>query len=1170
MSINILKIDILDFEDEDIGPNTVVSDPHPVVVLDDLSASDVTVSGMNMIVHLQGSVYDPIADIVEPGDDGTSPAQITEVFFDEQSVPVEKVADDRPEDQARRPYPFRGQFEFDAVMPITNGANTFVVEARNLIGNKGYDSVTVKAQVEVIFPPDTEGSAVCYPYQDPLTIQIPSDFTATVKETISIYRGWEDEVPDDSSIPETDVDSLSFSGSVSTMGPVTVEIASFTGIREGELDALEATVSVAGAALSESPYGFIETGPDTQLFRIDSVILSVEYDPGNDGSIVAYAGSANNDPPNSILAKTASSPSTYEGTTTDLGDAKIVVEPLMEFADDRVDYIRVSLTTSTYGDSDRALILEETGDTSLEFRSIGLGFSVGGVPSSGGMGARVVPGSIDVLNHQGTDEGVNNALVVRISDVTLADDPDRTASFWSSSFDLVDDADSQKRLDRPIMLVQKPVPVSIKNVKCIKDSTSQADLRISCGAGQRDFGVVTTSWSPDDAPKYAKGTQARLVLVGRGQFGLDAKKKVYFTFYDKDGNPSPIMVTKYSTLTANAGWERWLLVDLDILPGTELGRKDMSVWQFKEGEAGEKTVVSWTPDAIEIVNLKVIFVGIDGLHADVFRQAVESGQAKNFQRVLGEEMEYGRQPYMGDALNSLPTITFCNWATVFTGSEPKTHGITGNSFFAREKAGERPFNSANLNQVDEAQLGCATVLGLDCGLPPVPGYQYQSQLKAGVQTLFEKLPADMSKAVIGHYFSKGVSWFNTYKYPIDELLDDSLDILGTLGDKKRYVSEKYKRINILLEHSPTAACQLDRVSADYAVGVLSRWVRTVPDFMAVYFPGPDNVGHGVGYGSAGFPAGGQDTSKALDVTRMHFSMITDHHFGRIVDRIEEMGLAAATLYVIVSDHGMVGVDTGDDKKDLVLKTERILQSREDKYTDELKRLSDKVSALTDRVYFGGDVHEAEKYRVVYAPEGGLAHIYLRSQGKDWGAFPSFSEVVKPLAKELYDECIKDAGGADTLRTFEGAIGDTSRDEQPAILVRDPTSSEYVVFEWTGDYDPLPLTSLAGSRTNWEDIQEWVAENLDDGPAGSRAGDIILLFNIREGYNGCNKGDEFPGWHGGPTFAESRVPFWVAFRGLEVEGATFIDDALGEVIDEARPRLSHVDPLIRRIFEKVGR
>ncbi|MHC4198750.1 MAG: alkaline phosphatase family protein [Planctomycetota bacterium] len=362
-----------------------------------------------------------------------------------------------------------------------------------------------------------------------------------------------------------------------------------------------------------------------------------------------------------------------------------------------------------------------------------------------------------------------------------------------------------------------------------------------------------------------------------------------------------------------------------------------------------------------------------------------------------------------------------------------------------------------------------------------------------------------------------------------------------------------------------------------AIGAAAQWAASsaisaarASDFTSIYFPGPDNIAHyeGVGrdpQGNPTFPAGGQDVTKALDVTGEHFEEYTDFHFGKVLDRIVELGYARATVFVIASDHGMVGVDIsaggGFDSRKIYQSVER---------TDELDNLLRNVT-LHSTLFKSGDV---AGYRVVYSPNGGLAHIYLRDIDKEWDERPDYDQTVKRYATELYEAAAKP--GSVWLPTFYKALGDPTApwNEKLAILVRDEDDGSYGVFECV-DFVTEPvihdLSVLDQDRSHWESFASRIRD-LDDGNAASRAGDIILLFNVRDGFNSSNQGDVWPGWHGGATMAESYVPFWVASFASEGLETTFIDDILDDpnFIGQAQPRLSHIGPLVQRLFERAGR
>ena len=63
------------------------------------------------------------------------------------------------------------------------------------------------------------------------------------------------------------------------------------------------------------------------------------------------------------------------------------------------------------------------------------------------------------------------------------------------------------------------------------------------------------------------------------------------------------------------------------------------------------------------------------------------------------------------------------------------------------------------------------------------------------------------------------------------------------------------------------------------------------------------------------------------------------------------------------------------------------------------------------------------------------------------------------------------------------------------------------------------------------------------PRGSRTGDIVVILDSREGYLAVNYAEEeYPGWHGGPTVAESNVPMMFAMPG------TLFNSSSGETVE----------------------
>jgi len=67
--------------------------------------------------------------------------------------------------------------------------------------------------------------------------------------------------------------------------------------------------------------------------------------------------------------------------------------------------------------------------------------------------------------------------------------------------------------------------------------------------------------------------------------------------------------------------------------------------------------------------------------------------------------------------------------------------------------------------------------------------------------------------------------------------------------------------------------------------------------------------------------------------------------------------------------------------------------------------------------------------------------------------------------------------------------------------------------------------------NWPEFEERLSEMNHKNADGSRTGDIIAILDSRTGYLAVNSTEEiYPGWHGGPTIAESQVPILFAMPG----------------------------------------
>lgn len=208
-----------------------------------------------------------------------------------------------------------------------------------------------------------------------------------------------------------------------------------------------------------------------------------------------------------------------------------------------------------------------------------------------------------------------------------------------------------------------------------------------------------------------------------------------------------------------------------------------------------------------------------------------------------------------------------------------------------------------------------------------------------------------------------------------------------------------------------------------------------------------------------------------------------------------------------------------------------------------------------KVWKGSSIN---KQSLVYSPNGGMAHIYIRntevnSEGDfihPWSVPPKRADV-NMVARQLYIEAIgggnfpyinlNEVSNPDDLIQNEACYHDLTKldsalGKPPAIFVRvgdnDNVNHFTKKFQWLKRVDSSnPLEPeykdieefIIASNKNWPKFKERMEEMNDKNINGSRTGDIIIIMNDQDGYFTVNLGDNMNGWHGGPSKAESEVP-----------------------------------------------
>ncbi len=735
-----------------------------------------------------------------------------------------------------------------------------------------------------------------------------------------------------------------------------------------------------------------------------------------------------------------------------------------------------------------------------------------------------------ITHYDHTDEGLVSPIVFQITDPSI-----NAESFGEINLKL-EDNDIELKLgkagkviaDRPVMGVAGEIPSEISNLFNI-NNLGEIDIKYKNKKEKLSFNY--TAHSPPNYYKYAAGTTVKHRIVDNVAFsewdviaaeaqykgGLGWRKDTYIT------------AKQNMVLEQLGGRKHALTIELTLDRRADVFPKKRILLTLKKGKRELKVGMG----AFEVTKLKTMMITVDGFAYSSAVGILDDGNSANaptFKRIFNNAFNQ-----YSPALSALPTITWTNWTGIFSTMPPKDHGVTGNSFFERERGTAKPTNSASSNY-DK----------LD-GLKVASGYLNRFA-KTSSGSLYDDLDTyGIWKSVSVH------QWYSR---------------AANASVSNHY----FPKSPVYTFHSEYGAKVLDRRSAKVASNVFK--ARPQIHAMAIYFPGPDNIAHAVGNKTGqdkhkdGKPQGFfslgpalPDVSTPLSAIREQFIKETDKQFKRVVDEIEKRGYLNATLFAVVADHGLHAYhNTPSFNLTLNGGMENIFK------------------ALSWKVWRGGNGDA----NLVYAPNGGMAQIYLRN--KFWSIAPKTSDIEQ-LARVLFIESTggkathPDTGVTANLSTLKsypslnpkpnpalnygmdyGAYG-----SPPAIFVRtNPEGSNFMAdYRWV-KFAPTDFSNgiieygtidafIYERQTNgkypnfdWPEFEERIKEFNDKNLNGSRSGDIIVFTDGRHGYMSILDGDELNGWHGGATVSESYVPLMFNIAGDVVIDKTFILDALNTV------------------------
>ncbi|MBI5763235.1 MAG: alkaline phosphatase family protein [Planctomycetes bacterium] len=223
----------------------------------------------------------------------------------------------------------------------------------------------------------------------------------------------------------------------------------------------------------------------------------------------------------------------------------------------------------------------------------------------------------------------------------------------------------------------------------------------------------------------------------------------------------------------------------------------------------------------------VVLFFVDGLDHDRFQSLLDAGKLPNIKRHFvdgGVRVEH--------AVTSIPSMTYPNTVSLFTGRFPGHHDVTGNQWFDRRTL-------AYPNYITAAEY---SAVNLHFRWP----------------TLYELLPDQFSVNVLGnvargatynvdYHVSEGIGWYLGWYSRMDELTAGCIEDIGRLANR------------------------------------IDRW----PNIITMYFIGVDQLGHDAGSDSAAYAEGvigvDRQIGRVLDALRQngladstHTVLVTDH------------------------------------------------------------------------------------------------------------------------------------------------------------------------------------------------------------------------------------------------------------------------------------------------------
>jgi hypothetical protein len=1128
--------------EESFAPLT--SDPRPVVTLDPVAASDVTLigDGTQAQVRVSGQITDALADIVD-----SHAADITQVFVGDQTYPVTPVPEPA---SVTRPFAFRATFQTTVTVGISDGSNTVSVEAENAIGNRGYGSFTINAQQSGPLPATAPtGSAYDTKFLDPFTL-VASAMSTTVPNSLVLYHGATSPTGSETPLVETGVGTLTFTGVTPDLGTASLSLQAPVSGDTSARRVVPAVLSSLGLSIVKQSYEFLETAPGSGLFRNPAlrlpssdtmeVLLAGPLDPSVIDTIRVNVRSAL-DQDAVTLTETAPASQTFTGSTPvpGLGTTTIQVASILS-QPGQPSRLRLLLDSSDLSLQGfyMELLEEQPGNNRFKSQSFGPTSTVF-TPNTA-----VQTAFVSVQNNPPLDGGTFEPAWVVASGLATLQSGDQ-AMINGQAFDLTL-APSPAATSGPLSGVRARLPLVVVPDK----GGSQAPNILTGLQGQNPpvsrpytftfnsggVSITRPSGSIVLSPAVVvRGSQVTLttsyITAGGGEpevKGMSVSGTgVTTTLVQRQEQPVSLEVVRVTTTFS-------MTVDRTAT----VGLRDLT---FTLDNGQTKTF----PQALKVSRGRMVIFAIDGFGHDFFTQVKEDpGPAVNPKKGLGTALAviFG-DTYRGTGLlekkpllTSFPPITFSRWSTMFSGSFPSVTGVPANEWLNRTTL---PVPGGNLGGNLSQCLGC--------GDPSLAQWvngasDAYNRHFLGTRFIYDDLrDQGFRSIVLGQQAGLG---------------------MGNSGPHGDDIWETFGVTDFAHFHNPfnafNGARDLDEGSTKRAIGEIHKQGDSF-DLMVVYLPGLDHYLHG--YGVSAGTAGGGGSTGSLNQAQYFFASGLHDRLNRITQALEQ-SFGQTTVYGVFGDHSLV--DTTPAKFMYLTKQGSFLQN------NGFKTWQRTLQVNGDTLIGDTLVTGVFRSSVIFDAQYGLAYVYVASNAPVAGnpptLRPDFSrppslDVLEPFVDQIYENYIAAAGTSwsnrpisDILVRVPGTAGFS--DSSYMVVPRDYKLSGTFACGASGTDECRlanqlrPPSYLLGKGYGDPPDARWQYALPTERLArlnSPNSGDIVVLANMSTGFH-FDSDQGIPGNHGSLAFADAVVPVAFGYPG---------GDALPDVL---KPIVTYLESL----------